>query len=826
MLESAAITAFVFFITPKIPNGALILCLCCGVFTFTIIYHLFFVLGLCGRREGCDAQPPSGIADSSKSVSGPPCCSCFRLLQVCFSCIQSFFTPFTRCWDNVVRSRKARIFFTFLAFLMEITAITLFLIDLDVYEKSFSNLPNVAVIVVILIVLLVLSIVWTSPVQESINDESPKELRLNRRTKAGIITNLFRLVFTVVFSLIWAKVEGRVDFDKLGDGLKYMGRDQVYNVPFLVNIFTTLGAYLVAWLACTVKMHKAGFFWPLVFATPVSVIIVLIPCFASTRRFSVLPYIYVPACSDSGDKHALTILSVVLLWLAQLLCCLFYVYRTRLAPLMQESHIFIQPLYNGPFIEQYLMLNRRTVVDDEKFYASDPCLKARNKRIFICTPMYHETVEEMMSILGSIKDIANNHSKNLENPNYRREFEFHICFDDGAQNDLATKFPLQLITLLEKLFNVKLKERKQRLTPYGIQLSWKIVGDVPIYIHLKDPTKVKKKKRWSQVMYMKYVMDYRREQLVNNTAAEVADAKRKAFDQDTYILATDGDVEFTYDAVDVLIDRLARDLRVGAVCGRTHTLGSGPLVWYQTFDYLVGHWFQKAAEHVLGSVLCCPGCFTLYRVGALRDVVDDYSSTAVTGAEFLKKDMGEDRWLSTLLNYAGWRLEYAAAADCYTHCPTTFEEFWKQRRRWVPSTLANLYEFCSNGCEVISKNNSVGVLFLLYQFIMLFSTIINPGTVILIMAAGLQYGLAPQASLSIFYASLILTIAVTVFFGFVCVYCSEETKFDVAKVLTFIYALIMTAVIIGVIVQVVVSLEQPQLPTEAPFTLLKLKVLC
>lgn len=35
------------------------------------------------------------------------------------------------------------------------------------------------------------------------------------------------------------------------------------------------------------------------------------------------------------------------------------------------------------------------------------------------------------------------------------------------------------------------------------------------------------------------------------------------------------------------------------------------------FDYAIGHWFQKAAEHVLGSVLCCPGCFRYPKTIAL-----------------------------------------------------------------------------------------------------------------------------------------------------------------------------------------------------------------
>jgi cellulose synthase/poly-beta-1,6-N-acetylglucosamine synthase-like glycosyltransferase len=64
-------------------------------------------------------------------------------------------------------------------------------------------------------------------------------------------------------------------------------------------------------------------------------------------------------------------------------------------------------------------------------------------------------------------------------------------------------------------------------------------------------------------------------------------------EEDTYILTTDADVRFDADSVEALLDRLIRDPNVGAVCGRTHPLGHGPLVWYQMFDYAIGHWFQK-----------------------------------------------------------------------------------------------------------------------------------------------------------------------------------------------------------------------------------------
>jgi chitin synthase len=67
----------------------------------------------------------------------------------------------------------------------------------------------------------------------------------------------------------------------------------------------------------------------------------------------------------------------------------------------------------------------------------------------------------------------------------------------------------------------------------------------------------------------------------------------KATDEESYILTTDADVRFTPDSVEALLDLMTRDRSVGAVCARTHPLGSGPLVWYQVFEYAIGHWFQK-----------------------------------------------------------------------------------------------------------------------------------------------------------------------------------------------------------------------------------------
>ena len=45
--------------------------------------------------------------------------------------------------------------------------------------------------------------------------------------------------------------------------------------------------------------------------------------------------------------------------------------------------------------------------------------------------------------------------------------------------------------------------------------------------------------------------------------------------ENTYILVLDGDVEFKPDAVRLLLDRMKKNKKVGAACGRIHPIGSG-----------------------------------------------------------------------------------------------------------------------------------------------------------------------------------------------------------------------------------------------------------
>lgn len=71
---------------------------------------------------------------------------------------------------------------------------------------------------------------------------------------------------------------------------------------------------------------------------------------------------------------------------------------------------------------------------------------------------------------------------------------------------------------------------------------------------------------------------------------------------------------------------------------------SGPMVWYQLFEYAIGHWLQKATEHMIGCVLCSPGCFSLFRGKALMDdnVMKKYTLRSDEARHYVQYDQGRD----------------------------------------------------------------------------------------------------------------------------------------------------------------------------------------
>ena len=580
---------------------------------------------------------------------------------------------------------------------------------------------------------------------------------------------------------------------------------------FATQVLCGLGTYFFALAALWSTYQPLSFTLPLLLATPASVGWYWISQIKGVNNLVTFPFAssYIQPYSYFNNNlkvsgHLVAIL-FLLLFFSQVITLGSYIWRRPKVPVSREQTLLLSPYYDGIFLDSFLLLNRlngyrsqiscrasgfRNLTEMGSIYDQSHT----GKTVFVCSTMYHERENEMKKMLKSIYDLVcawksevdmsvkqdedrdESRRRHTRNDPY---FESHIFFDDAVSGKQMNSYALQLLSLLEEELHIEVGKVRKIKTPYGFQLHW-MVQQVPFYIHLKDSSKIKKKKRWSQVMYMEYII-------------KQCSSEWNKFDIDnTYILTTDADIEFTTESVAALLDFLVRDDNVGAVCARTHPLGSGPTVWYQKFEYAFGHWFQKSAEHVLGCVLCCPGCFSMFRVKALKEVLPDYKTIVTSASEFLTKDMGEDRWLCTLLIKRGWRLEYAALAQNRTYCPDSFEEFYNQRRRWIPSTLANLFEVVRSASTITTHNDSISYLFILYQLMLIFSTAVAPATVILIVSSGLQTVYGFNA-----YVSTGILSFVAIAYGLICLYTPEKFQLTVAKVLTFFLATIMAVAFVG-----------------------------
>lgn len=116
---------------------------------------------------------------------------------------------------------------------------------------------------------------------------------------------------------------------------------------------------------------------------------------------------------------------------------------------------------------------------------------------------------------------------------------------------------------------------------------------------------------------------------------------------------------------------------------------------------------------------------------------------------------GEDRWLCTLLLQQGYRVEYCAASDSFTFAPEGFYEFYNQRRRWTPSTMANIIDLLGDWKSTTKKNQDISFLYVLYQLMLLVSGFITPGTIFLLIVGSISTSTNGGIPL---YASIIINV--------------------------------------------------------------------
>jgi len=162
------------------------------------------------------------------------------------------------------------------------------------------------------------------------------------------------------------------------------------------------------------------------------------------------------------------------------------------------------------------------------------------------------------------------------------------------------------------------------------------------------------------------------------------------------IVTVDSDSLVEPDALRHLVAPLVADPTVGAVAGNVGVLNPDDgliprllsVAFVQAFD------FSRAAESVLGSVLCTPGALSAYRARCIRPVLDRWVSQRYLGRP---ANIGEDRAVTNLILAQGCQVKFQSTARVLTQAPTRLAGLRRMLTRWARSDVRESIAFARFG---------------------------------------------------------------------------------------------------------------------------------
>ncbi|KAH8550888.1 chitin synthase-domain-containing protein [Umbelopsis sp. PMI_123] len=209
-------------------------------------------------------------------------------------------------------------------------------------------------------------------------------------------------------------------------------------------------------------------------------------------------------------------------------------------------------------------------------------------------------------------------------------------------------------------------------------------------------------------------------------------------------LMVDADTKVYKSSMRLLINCMINDNLIMGLCGETKIANKRDswVTAIQVYEYYISHHLAKGFESIFGGVTCLPGCFCMYRLKARKgdgdwvpiitkpEIVQEYSQNTVTTLH--QKNLlllGEDRFLTTLMlrNFPHRKMVFTPQAICKTVVPDEFKVLLSQRRRWINSTIHNLF-------ELVLVRNLCGTFCFSMQFVVmmdLIGTLVLPVAIIL-----------------------------------------------------------------------------------------------
>ncbi|KAE8225588.1 hypothetical protein CF319_g1685 [Tilletia indica] len=207
-----------------------------------------------------------------------------------------------------------------------------------------------------------------------------------------------------------------------------------------------------------------------------------------------------------------------------------------------------------------------------------------------------------------------------------------------------------------------------------------------------------------------------------------------------YVLQVDADTEVDPLCLNRFVSAFTNDKKVIGLCGETSLSNAKKslITMLQVYEYYISHYLAKAFESLFGSVTCLPGCFSMFRIRTpdthrplfiANQIVDEYAENRVDTLHSKNLlHLGEDRYLTTLVlkHFPNYKTVFVRDGKAKTAAPEEWKVLLSQRRRWINSTVHNLF-------ELIFTPGLCGFCCFSMRFVVmidLLSTIIAPITVV------------------------------------------------------------------------------------------------
>ena len=150
----------------------------------------------------------------------------------------------------------------------------------------------------------------------------------------------------------------------------------------------------------------------------------------------------------------------------------------------------------------------------------------------------------------------------------------------------------------------------------------------------------------------------------------------------------------------------------GAVAGNVKVLNTEKSIIPKMLNVSFAYSFEfiRAAQSMMGSVLCTPGALAAYKKDAVILCLEDWINQRFWG---VKTDIGEDRAMTNMILKQGYQVLFQKNAQVLTNIPENFSSLRKMFTRWERSNVRENIKMSEFAFGNFREGSKIGTRFIL-----------------------------------------------------------------------------------------------------------------